>query len=343
MSVNHLAPEWERQDAIIMVWPHPHSDWINNLEAIEETYLNLSGHICKQQCLIVVAYDYVHLQHVQQKIAVQSIDSKNILFVTVPTNDTWVRDYGPIFICANDKSIMLDFKFDAWGEKYSYEHDNVFNVKLIEQLNINASYENIDQILEAGNIEINNSSELLCSSTCFRRGCNAAFINLAALEQKITDWLGSSKIYWIDAVRLEGDDTDGHIDTLARYCADRSIVYSAIGHPNDVNNKSLNLLEAQLKSINKKSNNRLDLIPLPLPSPIFISNKQLPATYTNFLIANETVLVPVFKDHQDDYALNVFADLFPTREVIGIESTALIQQFGGLHCAAMQIPAGILK
>ena len=345
MSSNRLAPEWERQDAIIIVWPHLYSDWANNLDAIENTYFEFCKHICKYEHLILVAYNHAHLLHIQQKLDEKAIGSKNILFTINPTNDTWVRDYGPICVNSNNGLLALDFEFDAWGQKFNYNHDNAFNSKLIEQLNFKVSYQHIEQVLEAGNIDINNRGELLCSNSCFKRKVYTPPIDLTYLEKQFTNWFGCSTTYWIDEVQLKGDDTDGHIDTLARFCTDDMIVYSSKGNPNDVNNESLNLLATQLESIRKQSNNRLDIMPLPLPDPIFLSGKQLPATYTNFLITNETVLVPVFEknNRQNNYVLKVFDELFPTREVIDMDSTTLIQQFGGLHCATMQIPKGILK
>ncbi len=343
MSSNHLAPEWERQDAIIIVWPHLYSDWRGKLEAVEETYLELSKHICNHQRLILVAYDRVHLQHIQQKLNNKPINTKNILFVTIPTNDTWVRDNGPICINSNNNFTILDFEFDAWGQKYDYAHDNAFNSKLSEQINTNASYRIIDQVLEAGNIEINKRGELLSSSTCFKRNIYIPSIDLTRLEKQFSNWFGCYTTFWIDAVQLKGDDTDGHIDTLARFCTDDIIVYTSKGNSNDANYDALILLAKQLDSIKKQSNNRFEIVPLPLPDPIFLSGKQLPATYTNFLIINETVLVPVFNDKHDSYALKIFEELFPSREIIDLESTTLIQQFGGLHCATMQIPEGLLK
>ena len=343
MSANRLAPEWERQDAIIIVWPHLHSDWTRHLAVIEKTYLELSKHICRHQRLIVVAYDEAHLLHIREKLNHSSVHTGNVTYVTIATNDTWVRDYGPVYISSNNDLSILDFKFDAWGQKYNYARDNAFNTKLIEQLNLNISYKPIDQVLEAGNIEVNNKGELLCSISCLNRNNNESVTHVSQLEEKFSDWFGINKTYWIDEVQLKGDDTDGHIDTLARFCTDDIIAYSATGKQSDVNNEALNQLAIQLKSICKQSNNRIGLAPLPLPKPIFLSAKQLPATYINFLITNETVLVPVFNDQQDNNALKLIDELFPSRQIIDIASSTLIQQFGGIHCATMQVPRGAMK
>lgn len=342
MSSNHLAPEWKRQDAVIVVWPHSHSDWATNLNAIELTYLEISKYICQHQRLIIVSRGHAHQLQIKQALIKSSIKIENVTFTNVPTNDTWVRDYGPIFVNSNKKPSIYNFEFDAWGQKYAHDLDNAFSTALVNQLNLDVNYHHSNQILEAGNIEINSLGELLCTSSCFERKNIAPPIELDDLENKFVSWFGCSNTHWIDAVQLVGDDTGGHIDTLARFCADNTIVYSSVGNSNDANNAALLQLEVQLQSIKKKTANSIELIPLPLPDPVFSFGKQVPASYTNFLITNEFVLVPTFSDKRDNYTLKLFDALFQTREIIGIESSTLTQQFGGLHCATMQIPQGVL-
>lgn len=342
MTSSRLVPEWQRQDAIIIVWPHPYSDWIDNLVAIEKTYLELTYCISRHQRLILVAHDAVHELHIRHRLEGQSINSGNITFTTIPTDDVWIRDYGPICTVSDNGLNVLDFVFDGWGQKYRHEQDNAFNARLIKRSGLKGLHSHVDQVLEAGNIEINGRGELLCSSLCFRRNGDIPDFDTGQLEKKFAAWFGSVETYWIDDVRLQGDDTDGHIDTLARFCTDDVMVYSAPGHKNDANNEALKQLAMQLHSI-KKRNNKIELVPLPLPDPIFLSGKQLPASYTNFLITNKSVLVPTFNDKRDGHALKVLEELLPTREIVEIDSTVLIQQRGGLHCATMQLPENILE
>ena len=342
MSPDRLASEWERQDAIIIVWPHAYSDWAHTLDHIEVTYLELCKYICRQQGIVLVACDNAHESHIKQKLNAASINCKNITFVTIPTNDTWVRDYGPVCTGSGTGQTLLDFEFDGWGQKYDHALDNAFNARLVEHQELKVSYRSVNQVLEAGNIEINSHGELLCSRTCFRQNGSALHTDLIRLEDQLGSWLGCSKIHWLDGIQLEGDDTRGHIDTLARFCANDIIVYSASRNRNDANHTIAARLAMQLETIRKQSCNRFELVPLPLPDPMFRSGQQLPATYTNFLITNNTVLVPVFNDKWDDYALRIIDELFPDREIVDIESNALIQQFGGLHCATIQIPEGFM-
>ena len=342
MKSKTLAPEWERQDAIIIVWPHAFSDWLTNLDAIEITYCEICRHISRYQDVILIAYNDAHKLHIQEYLDSLSVNSRLITYANIQTNDTWVRDYGPICINSSYGENIYNFKFDAWGEKYPHLLDDAFNMEFVRQYRLDEHCVSLDFVLEAGNLEINNKGELLCSSTCFKRKNHYTHISRRQLEEQFADWFGCNNINWINDVKLSGDDTGGHIDTLARFCSDDVIVYSAVKNEYDANYESLKQLEIQLKTIQRKSHNRIELIPLPLPKPIPLANLQLPACYTNFLITNECVLVPIFKDKQDDSILKLFDDLFPSRQIIGINSKTLIQQFGGIHCTAMQIPEGIL-
>lgn len=342
MNPHRLVPEWELQDAIIIVWPHTYSDWANDLDQIEATYLSLCKYICEQQGIVIVAHDDKHVSYIQQLLSETSIDCKDMVYLTIPTNDTWVRDYGPVFTESDSEHILLDFEFDGWGQKHSYLLDNAFNAQLVEHLNSKAIYQPVNQVLEAGNFEINDFAELLCSKSCFGRNKREAETDFAKLEEQLENWLGCNKIYWVEGVQLAGDDTSGHIDTLARFCTNDVIVHSTSSNRNDPNYEVSAQLLTQLEAIKRQSFNRLELVPLPLPDPVFLSNQQLPATYTNFLITNNTVLVPVFNDKQDNHALKLLDELFTDKEIIDIESNTLIQQLGGLHCATMQIPKGVI-
>ncbi len=344
MSLNKLVPEWGRQDAIVIVWPHAQSDWADCLNSIETFYTTLCCHICQHQELIIVAYNELHKLHIQQLLSNTQTNSRNISYAKVPTNDTWIRDYGPVCIQTGNNHTILNFKFDAWGHKYPHILDNAFNNTFTQQFKLNATIQNIDLVLEAGNLEINNRGDLFCSSKSItRKYIENTQQYLTSLEEQFSDWFGCNKTYWIHDVQLAGDDTDGHIDTLVRFCCDDIIAYTSCNNPSDINYKALENLTTQLKSIKKQSNNNFELVPLPLPQPKFLSNNQLPVCYTNFLITNKKVLVPMFKDKQDDYVLKLLDEIFQYREIIGIDSNALIQQFGGIHCATMQIPQGVLQ
>ncbi len=342
MSANRLAPEWAPQDAIAIVWPHQNSDWAPALHSVEPVYLELCKYISRQQTIILIACNDRHAREIRSKLKAADTSCKDIKFAVIPTNDTWIRDYGPVCTVSSGRKILLDFQFDGWGKISDYRLDNALNMQLTKDLGFIASYQSVDHILEAGNIEINSRGELLCSKTCFRRNRDFPDSGFTQLEKQLERWLGCCKIYWLDRIQLIGDDTCGHVDTLARFCADDIIVYTACRNWQDRNHETLGLLSMQLEKINRQSGHKYELIPLPLPDPVFLRGQQLPATYTNFLITNHHVLVPVFNDRQDDCTLRLIDELFPNREVVGVDCRALIQQRGGLHCAAMQIPEGFI-
>ena len=348
MTSYRLAPEWARQDAVILVWPHIRSDWGNSndenlLQNIEITYVELSRYICEQQKLMLIAYDQEHISHIQKCLSNNRITNNNILFIEITSNDTWVRDYGPVCVKTETGNVILNFKFDAWGEKYPYDLDDAFNYMLAKKLNFNSELVSIGFVLEAGNIEVNDQGCLLSSSECFKRDISINYKNLSDLESNFRKWFGCEKIFWIKKIRLIGDDTDGHIDNLARFCADDIILYSSPTSSSDENTDALTNLKQQLHSIKHQLVNNLELVPIPLPSAITHDNTRLPASYVNFLITNQHVFVPVFNDKHDDIALKMIDDCFPTREIIDIESTSLIQQYGGIHCMSKQIPQGFLR
>lgn len=343
MAPYRLAPEWARQDAVILIWPHPNSDWLEQLNAIEKTYVELSRYISRYQKLVLITYNEAHQQNIEDLLSKHCVEQENIIFLDITTDDTWVRDFGPIYVESNNDLKMLNFTFNAWGGKYSHQHDNAFNSIFKQKINNHITSLDIDFVLEGGNLEVNSQSVLLSSSSCFKRSTTEILINTEFIETKFHEWFGCEKTLWINDVVLAGDDTGGHIDTLVRFCKDDVIAYTAQGHHADPNSEHLQTLEHQIKMLHNDEPSISEIVPLPCPLPIFKNSNQLPATYANFLITNKQVFVPVFNDKQDNNSLKIIDDLFPSREIIDIESNALIQQYGGIHCATMQIPHGSLS
>lgn len=346
MTQYRLAPEWARQDAVVLVWPSSHSDWakeqhVDQLAKVERTYAELTRYISQHQQAILITHDDKHQAHVVKQLSETKANLDNLRYFNIATNDTWVRDYGPISIQddTSQECKLLDFTFDAWGKKYAYDKDNAFTKTFAQLMQIDSLYQNIDFVLEAGNIEINQNGRLLTSSSCFKRSSSNNKQDKISLETLFRNWFACEDVFWIDHLALEGDDTGGHIDNFVRYCSDDIVAYSSFGHKSDANNSVLTSLKEQLE----KYKSKFESIPLPMPDPIFFNNAQLPSSYTNFLITNEYVLVPVFNDKRDAKALKTIDDCFPSREIIDIDSRTLIQQFGGIHCATMQIPQKCLS
>jgi len=276
-----LAPEWARQDAVILVWPHPSSDWGEQLVSIENTYIEMSRYIARHQKLLLIAHNQTHIQHIQETLTQNDVPQDQILYLDIPTNDTWVRDYGPIFTNTDNTKTLLNFKFDAWGNKYEHTKDNQFNQAFKQKLNITAEYEDINFVFEAGNLEANSQGDLLISSTCFKRNLSDKHLDLNTISKKLNQWFACNNILWINDIVLQGDDTDGHIDTLARYCSDNVITYTATSNHSDPNLAALESLKAQLNNYKQQSSTDIELIPLPTPKSIVIhcATMQIPEGY----------------------------------------------------------------
>ncbi|MDF7806948.1 agmatine deiminase family protein [Pontiellaceae bacterium B12219] len=315
-STKRLPAEWEPQDAVLLTWPHAQTDWADCLEAAQQTFAEIEAAIRRFQSVILVRPDAFDL----------------------PSNDTWSRDFGPLTIEENGRPVLLDFTFNGWGGKFPANLDNALTGKL---QNLGAfgttPLRSIDLVLEGGSIESDGEGTLLTTSTCLLNPNRNPELNKAQIEHRLKDEFGAHTILWLDHGHMEGDDTDAHIDTLARLCPDRTIIYVACDDPADPHYPDLKAMEAELQAL---ENYRL--LPLPWPSPKYDENgERLPATYANYLVINGAVLVPTYNDPADFQALEVVGNAFPDREIIGIDCSPLIRQHGSLHCVTMQIPHGV--
>ena len=335
-----LPAEWEPQSGILLTWPHIQSDWKSNLQETESVYLELARHISKHESLIIVCYDQAHKQTVQQQLQQADINLESIQFGITPSNDTWTRDYGPITILTKNGPQLLDFHFDGWGGKYSAELDNkITNILHQARLFGELPIQSIKLVLEGGSIESDGQGTLLTTQNCLFGGLRNKSFSNAQIKEQLTELFGLTRILCLQHGTIIGDDTDSHIDTLARFCDPHTIAYATCDDPQDEQYVELKAMENELKSFTMIDNQPYKLTPLPLPKPVHNSQgKRLPATYANFLITNDVVLVPEYGDIEtDEVALNNLADCFPKREIVGVNCTPLIQQNGSLHCATMQL------
>jgi agmatine deiminase len=314
-STKRLPAEWEPQDAVLLTWPHAQTDWADCLEDAQKTFSEIEAAIRRFQPVIMVRPDAFAL----------------------PSNDTWSRDFGPLTIEENGQPVLLDFTFNGWGGKFPAELDNALTSKLHALGAFGTTpFRSVDLVLEGGSIESDGKGTLLTTSTCLLNPNRNPELNKAQIEQRLKDEFGAHTILWLDHGHMEGDDTDAHIDTLARLCPERTIIYVACDDPADTHYADLKAMEAELQSLKKYR-----LLPLPWPSAKYDSDgERLPATYANYLVINGAVLVPTYNDPKDFQALEVVSCAFPDREIIGIDCSTLIRQHGSLHCVTMQIWKG---
>jgi len=327
--MRRLPAEFEEQSFIQVVFPHKKSDWSEYLEEAEKNFVDIINAIAKYQQCLVVCDD---LSSVQAHFTSHA----NIHFVEVPTNDTWARDSSAITVYEDGEPLLLDFTFTAWGGKFDAGLDNEMSSRLASFYD--APMKRVDFILEGGAIESNGKGTLLITSECvFNPNRNAKFSREESLNI-LKEEFGVSNIVSLEHGYLKGDDTDSHIDTLARFVDEETIVYLRCEDEKDEHFTELKKMEEELKQLKDQDGKAFKLVPLPFTRAIYDEDDRLPATYANFLVLNKAVLVPVYKDTKDQEALKTLQEVFPSRKIIPVDCSTLIRQHGSLHCVTMQFP-----
>lgn len=338
-SRHRLPAEWEDQDAVLLAWPHRETDWQPILAEAEAVYLELARQISLFEKLLIITPEADQLT---AKLNAAGLDQSCIGLIAIDTDDTWIRDCGPITVFDGDQALLLDFQFNGWGEKYPFRKDNRITRQLKDQAGLQrAGYLRCELILEGGSIESDGQGTLLTTAGCLLNPSRNPELKRADIEQQFSQLLGCTHQLWLDNGQLSGDDTDGHIDTLARLCPGDRILYVQCDDPRDEQYPELKQMEAQLRQFRTRSGDPFALFPLPCPQPCYSEGERLPASYANFLIINHAVLVPTYADSADTEALQTIQQAFPERTVIGIDCRTLIRQHGSLHCITMQLPKGV--
>jgi agmatine/peptidylarginine deiminase len=276
----------------------------------------------------------------KQRLTAAGAVAERLHIHSIDSNDVWARDHGPITVFRDGAPVHLDFIFNGWGGKFDATLDNQISRQLAAQGALSAPVETLDFVLEGGGIESDGAGTLLTTERCLLADTRNPQFNKAQIEQQLKNWFGLDRVLWLRHGDLIGDDTDGHIDTIARFCDPQTITYQACDDCNDAHFDDLKALERELQALRQRNGEPYKLVPLPLPAAIFDEDgKRLPAGYPNFLILNGAVLVPIYGDATNDaIALERLRPCFPGRQVIGIDCRALINQYGSLHCVTMQIP-----
>ncbi len=342
--VRRLPAEWEAQDGVLLTWPHDQSDWRPFLAQVEPVYVEIARAICARERLLVCVRDVQHQRHVRALLDAGGVAPARAQLCIAASNDSWARDHGPITVYDGNSPRLLDFRFNGWGGKYAADLDDRISTTLAATSCFGgAPLETIDFVLEGGAIESDGAGVLLTTSTCLLApGRNPAFSRLQ-IEQRLGELFGLQRVLWLEHGYLEGDDTDSHIDTLARFCDPGTIAYVRCDDPLDAHHAALAAMEHELIALRDACGAPYRLVPLPWPAAKRnAEGKRLPATYANFLVINGAVLVPIYRDAADQAALAQIAHCFPGREIIAIDCLPLIQQYGSLHCITMQLPAGVL-
>ena len=341
----YLPAEWHEQSAIQLTWPHSATDWRPILAEVTRCYLSIAKLLISRVHLIIVSPEPYYPQK-QLSSILRAEELARISFCKARTNDTWARDHGFITLLSPKGPRLLDFKFNGWGEKFPSKFDNCICRHIAAEKLLNGKYEkHLDFVLEGGSIESDGQGTILTTSRCLLAPHRNQPLTQSQIEDRLLSTLHARRILWLDHGYLAGDDTDCHIDTLARFCPDDTIAFVQCTDPSDEHYADLQLMEAQLRTFRTLDGKPYRLVPLPMAKPAYDSDGcRLPATYANFLITNGAVLMPTYADtHTDHLAMLQLQKAFPGYDIIPTNCTPLIKQHGSLHCSTMQFPIETLK
>jgi agmatine deiminase len=338
-----LIAEWMPQSAILLAWPHRHTDWAANLAAAIATYSHIGAEITRRQQLLLACPDEAQDRAARTELRRAGADLSRLRTLIARYDDTWARDFGPLSV-GGDIDALVDFRFNGWGEKFAAEVDDRLSRRFAEAGLFAVPLRRREEVLEGGSIDTDGQGSLLTTRSCLLHPRRNLGLGEADIEQLLASELGCERVLWLDAGWLAGDDTDGHVDNLARFTDPNTIVYAACEDPSDPHFEPLQRMAAELSALRRSDGRPYRLIPLPLPSPVTgLAGHRLPASYVNFLIINAAVLVPIFDDPADAIALDRLSDCFTDRETVTIDARPLLEQGGGIHCISMQLAEGAVR
>ncbi len=337
-SLRRFPAEWERHDCVLLAWPHEETDWTYILPDARRCIAEIVKALSVDECVMLVGPAELCLPSIRG----QGFDPKRVKFVDMPTNDTWARDFGALTVEVDGSLRLLDFKFNGWGLKFAADKDNLISSRLAGLGHFAAPMENrLNFVLEGGSVESDGEGTLLTTAECLLSPNRNGQWGREEISAYLADAFGFTHQLFLYHGALLGDDTDSHIDTLARLAPHDTILYCGAGEPENPNHAELLKMQEELTTLRTPTGMPYNLIELPLPDKIEIDGEVLPATYANFLITPTRILLPVYGQPRKDFlAAQTLKIAFPDHEVVAIDCTPLIRQHGSLHCVTMQFPVG---
>lgn len=336
-----LPAEWFPQSAVQLTWPHAGTDWAPILKEVIPCFVSIAQEIMKREKLVVVCPD---ASEVKEQLG--AFDEERVRFVELPTNDTWARDHGGISVFDPLGPMVYDFVFNGWGMKFAANKDNLITRNLYQSGVFAEEIQLVNMapfVLEGGSIESDGRGTLMATAECLLSVNRNEYLQREEIEHYLKDVFGVKRILWIENGYLAGDDTDSHVDTLARFCSEDTIAYVKCEDESDEHYDELRAMGEEIKAFRQENGEPYRLVPLPMADEVVWEGERLPATYANFLIINGAVLLPFYNSPKDEEARNALQAVFPDREVIGVNCLPLIKQHGSLHCVTMQYPEGYVR
>ena len=339
--MRRLPAEWEKQGFVQLTWPHCETEWYD-LPHVLDCYVNVARTILKYEPLLIVCRDK---EECLADMAARCFKPEGVHFVVCPLNDTWARDHGAISVFEGSRKLILDFVFNGWGLKFGSNLDNQINRNIYKQGAWAPTVQYVDMrpfVLEGGSIDTDGCGTLMATSECLCSLNRNEYLTREQIEHTLCQAFGLQRILWVDHGGIVGDDTDSHIDILARFCSADTIAYTCCEDPSDPNYGPLKKMEEQLKTFRTLEGKHYQLVPLPLPDAMYLEDYRLPGSYANFLLVNGAVLIPGANSPKDAIAAAQLQKVFPDRQVEIIDCRALLSGHGGLHCITMNYPEGYL-
>jgi len=337
--------EWHPHVATWLSWPHTEASWsTERQELMFPAYIDFIKAISESEQVCINAHNEIVIQAAKLRLLAADADLSKITLLPHPTNDSWCRDHGPAFLINPERRqrMIVNWGYNAWGNKYPpYDRDDLIPIEI-------AHYRGLDYvtpaastggiIMEGGSVEFNGAGTVLTSRACLLNQNRNAHLSQADIERYLCDYYGVQQVLWVEE-GIVGDDTDGHIDDTVRFVNEDTVLAAYEPDPNDDNYPFLQEIHHELKTMRLLNGKQLNIVELPMPDPVVSDGIRLPASYANFLITNGSVIVPTFRCNKDQQALDIIGQCFPTRTIIGIDSTEIIWGLGSFHCLSQQEPA----
>ena len=335
----YFPAEFAQHEATWLSWPHKEASWPGKINSIYPFYCQFIKELVKSEKVYINVNDATMKSDALKHLQAADVDLDQVFFCFHPTNDAWCRDHGPAFLVnpiAKEKKIVVDWGYNAWGNKYPpFDLDDCIPTLISNYYQIPVYYPGI--VMEGGSVEFNGEGTILTSTACLLNKNRNPHLKQADIEFYLMNYYGAEQVLWIDE-GIVGDDTDGHIDDTVRFVNADTVLAVVEENKNDDNYILLQKNLSDLKKLRLLNNKQLNIIELPMPDPVIYQDQRLPASYANFYISNTSVIVPTFQCHKDEKALNIIQEAFPERKVVGIDSTDLIWGLGSFHCLSQQEP-----
>ncbi|MES2650255.1 MAG: agmatine deiminase family protein [Bacteroidota bacterium] len=331
-----FPPEWAKHEATWLSWPHKEESWPGKIETIYEPYCQFIKIVAKGEKVRINVRNEAMKESAIAHLQKAEADLSQIEFYFNESNDAWCRDHGPAFVIKETEKAVVDWGYNAWGGKYPpFDLDDVIPTKIATHFNLPLFTPDI--VMEGGSVEFNGAGTILTSTACLLNKNRNPHLNKEQIETYLKEFYGAEQVLWVGD-GIVGDDTDGHIDDITRFVNEDTVLTVVESNPLDENYLLLKENLEALKEMRLVDGRPLNIIELPMPSPVIHEDTRLPASYANFYIANAAVIVPTFRDVNDKIALEIIQNAFPDREVIGIDSTDIIWGLGSFHCLSQQEP-----